>query len=152
MQTKMIDKFYVVGIAVRTTNESMKAATDIPKLWQTFMSQQMIEKIPNKVNNTLYCIYTDYESDFTKPYTTVLGCQVTDLNSIPAGFVGKEIGGGNYSQFVAKGKIMDGIVFYEWKKIWQTDLQRAYTTDFEVYGEKTQNPEDAEIDIFVSIK
>lgn len=152
MQTKIIGKFYVIGIAVRTTNENMKAAIDIPQLWQRFMSEQTIEKIPNKVNNTLYCIYTDYESDFTKPYTTVLGCQVTDLNNIPAGFVGKEIGGGNHSQFVAKGKMADGIVFKEWTKIWQTDLQRVYTADFEVYGEKAQDADNAEIDIFIAVK
>ncbi len=152
MQTKMMDPFYVVGIAVRTTNENMQAAVDIPQLWQTFMSQQMMEKIPNKVNNTLYCVYTDYESEFTKPYTTILGCQVSHLDAIPDGFVGKEIGGGNHTQFVAKGNLMEGAVYQTWTKIWATDLARTYTADFEVYGEKAANPADAEIDIFIAVK
>jgi predicted transcriptional regulator YdeE len=100
----------------------------------------------------LYCIYTDYESDYTKPYTTILGCRVADLDAVPAGFMGKTIAGGNFTNFVAKGKIDDGVVYQTWTKIWQTDLARAYTADFEVYGEKAQNPNDAEIDIFISVK
>ena len=31
-------------------------------------------------------------------------------------------------------------------------MKRDYTADFEVYGEKAQNPENAEVDIFVAVK
>jgi predicted transcriptional regulator YdeE len=31
-------------------------------------------------------------------------------------------------------------------------LPRAFTTDFEVYDERSQNPENAEVDIFVAVK
>ena len=44
------------------------------------------------------------------------------------------------------------MVFGEWTKIWNSDLVRTFTADFEVYGEKAQNPENAEVDIFVAIK
>jgi predicted transcriptional regulator YdeE len=152
MQTKAIEAFHVIGLAVRTTNENMQAAIDIPQLWQKFMGENAMAEIPNKLDQTLYCIYTDYESDYTKPYTTILGCKVVDLDAVPAGFVGKTIAGGNFTNFVAKGKIDDGVVYQTWTKIWQTDLPRAYTADFEVYGEKAQNPNDAEIDIFISVK
>ncbi|MFT5885520.1 MAG: putative transcriptional regulator YdeE [Arcticibacterium sp.] len=36
-------------------------------------------------------------------------------------------------------------------EIWQSDLDRTYATDFEVYDERAQNPEDVEVDIFVGI-
>lgn len=46
---------------------------------------------------------------------------------------------------------MQGIVFEAWLEIWNLDIPRAYTADFEVYGEKTQNPADAEVDIFIAV-
>ena len=137
---------------MRTTNEHGKARTDIPKLWEQFFSKNIIDKIPNKIGNTLYCIYTDYEKDHTKPYITLLGCKVSNLDFIPEGLTGKTFDGGNYSIFTAKGKITDGIVFEEWLKIWNSDTDRVYTADFEVYDTKAQDPDNTAIDIFVAIK
>ena len=152
MNATSVAKFSIIGIAVRTTNENGQSATDIPKLWNRFFSENAMANIPNKIDDTLYCIYTDYEKDYTKPYTTILGCKVTSLAVIPKGFTGKTFETENYITFTAKGKIDDGIVFQEWTKIWNTHLNRAYTADFEVYGEKAQNPNDAEVDIFIAVK
>lgn len=76
MISQTIQKFHVIGISIRTTNENNQAAQDIPELWNKFMTESVIEKIPNKVENAVYCIYTEYEKDHTKPYTTILGCRV----------------------------------------------------------------------------
>ena len=144
--------FHIIGIAVRTTNENQQAATDIPALWSKFMSEGIAEKIPNKIDSAVYSLYTDYEKDHTKPYTTILGCKVTNLDSIPEGMVGKTIAASSYEKFVAKGNLMDGIVYNEWINIWSADIPRAFTADFEVYGEKAKNPEQAEVDIFIAIQ
>jgi predicted transcriptional regulator YdeE len=146
-----IKTFHVIGIAVRTTNENGQSAQDIPALWNRFMSEGILDQIPNKVDNTLYCIYTDYEKDHTKPYTTILGCKVLNLDQIPSGLVGKTIEEQTYIKRLAKGNLMQGIVYEEWTKIWNADLNRAFTADFEVYDERTQNPENAEVDIFISV-
>jgi predicted transcriptional regulator YdeE len=152
MSNQTISAFSIIGIAIRTTNENAQSSTDIPQLWAKFMSEGILEKIPNKIDNTIYCIYTDYEKDHTKPYTTLLGCKVSTLDVIPNGMTGKQFTEGNYTKRIAKGNIMQGIVFNEWLNIWKADLQRVYTADFEVYGEKTLNPVDAEVDIFVATK
>ena len=73
MNTEQKEPFYVVGISVRTSNENQQAAKDIPALWQRFMSENIADKIPNKSSNKVYAVYTDYESDHTKPYTTIIG-------------------------------------------------------------------------------
>ena len=39
-----------------------------------------------------------------------------------------------------------------WIKIWNSDLNRIFTSDFEIYGEKAHNPENAEVDIFIAMK
>ncbi len=151
MNKQKIEKFFVIGIAVRTTNENGQAEKDIPALWNDFMTNGIADKIPNKIDNSILCIYTDYEKDYTKPYTTILGCKVPDLQIIPEGMVGKTFETADYTKINAKGNILQGMVFSEWIKIWNSDLDRAYTADFEVYGEKAQNLENAEVDIFIAI-
>ncbi|HEX7757388.1 MAG TPA: GyrI-like domain-containing protein [Niabella sp.] len=152
MSNLTIQKFSVIGISARTTNENGQAGQDIPTLWDKFTSEGILEKIPNKIDNSIYCIYTEYEKDHTKPYTTILGCKVSDLQTVPEGMVGKTFDEANYTKIVAKGKISQGMVFNEWRKIWNSNLDRTFTADFEVYDEKAQNPENAEVDIFIAIK
>ncbi len=152
MEKTNIKTFKVIGISVRTINENGQSAKAIGELWNKFMTEGILNKIPNKVDNTIYSIYTDYESDHTKPYTTILGCKVENLDTVPNGMIAITIKDGNYTKFVSKGDLTKGAVFIEWSKIWEMDLQRTYTADFEVYGEKAQNPTDAEVDIFVAVK
>lgn len=142
----------VIGIWVRTTNHEEQALTDIQALWGRFMSEGVMSKIPNLIGSEVYSIYTEYEGDFTKPYTTVLACEVSSLDEIPEGMKGLEIGGGDYVKFLAKGNLNEGAVGNAWMEIWKSGVNRRYTTDFEVYGAKSQNREDAEVDIFVAVK
>jgi predicted DNA-binding transcriptional regulator YafY/predicted transcriptional regulator YdeE len=152
MEKVKIEPFKVIGIGIRTSNENNQAATDITQLWQRFMGTGLIEKIPNKVDATIYSFYTDYEGDYTKPYTTFLGCMVTDFSEIPEGLTGRSFKGGTYEKSSARGDLMKGLVINHWEKIWQADIDRAYTADFEAYGEKAQNPSDAEVDFYIAIK
>lgn len=147
-----IEPFYVIGISVRTTNENNQAATDIGNLWGRFMNDNVLEAIPNKIDNTVYSIYTEYEKDHTKPYTTILGCKVENLNAIPDGMVGKSFLGGTYLKLSAKGDLMKGLIINKWQEIWKMDIDRMFTADFEVFGEKAKNPADAAIDFLIAVK
>ena len=137
MNRLQVNEFLIIGISVRTINEDGQAKKDIGELWKRFMSENMLEKTPNIKDETIYAVYTDYESDHTKPYTTILGYKVNSLNDIPEGMVGKKIETSNYTKFVAKGDLTDNAVIDEWVKIWNTNLSRTYTADFEAYGEKS---------------
>ena len=148
---QQIHQLHIIGIAIRTTNENNQAANDIPCLWKKFTEEKIIEKIPDKIDSTVYCIYTDYEKDHTKPYTTILGCAVKSLSNIPEGMVGKTIHPATYEIFIAKGNLMEGAVFNEWVKIWEAGLPRTFTADFEVYGKKAQNFNDAEVELFIAV-
>ena len=153
MEKVKLPAFNIIGIAVRTTNENGKAAKDIPALWQQFMNENILSKIPNKIDNTVYSLYTNYESDHKHPYTTIIGCKVENIDAIPEGMVGQSFDGGNYLKMTVRGNLAEDLVINQWLKIWEmTDLDRTYTVDFDVFGEKAQNPLDAEIDIFVGIK
>ncbi|TZF99096.1 AraC family transcriptional regulator (plasmid) [Chryseobacterium panacisoli] len=152
MNNVKVEPFKVIGISVRTTNENEQAAKDIPVLWEKMISEDILNSIPNKIDNTIYSIYTDYEKDHTKPYTTVLGCKVKNLDNIPEGMVGYSFDGGDYVKFTTKGDLSKDLVINEWLKIWEMDLGRIFTADFEIYGKKAQNPSDAEVDIMIAVK
>lgn len=151
MDKTKIKAFKVIGISVRTTNENGQSANDIGELWNKFMTEGILDKIPNKVDNTIYSIYTDYEGDQTKPYTTILGCKVESIDTIPNEMIAKRFNEGNYVKFTSTGDLTQGVVYDTWKEIWGKDLNRAFTADFETYGKKAQDPTNAEVEIFIAI-
>jgi len=152
MQNQKIEKFQVIGISVRTTNENGKSAQDIGNLWNKFLTEGVADKIPSKIDKSILSVYTNYEGDCTKPYDTILGCRVSSLEDIPEGMVGQSFDGGNYAKFIAKGDLSKGVVYSTWIEIWEKKLDRVFTVDFEIYGEKAQNPADAEVEVLVAIK
>lgn len=141
----------VVGISVRTTNENGQAKQDIGGLWGQFIEEGVRAKIPNVVDESIYAVYTEYEGDHSKPYTAILGYRVDSLNEIPDGMVGHEIEPGDFEKFTAKGNLKGDAVIGMWNQIWNANLDRAYTSDFEVYGEKAANPSNGEADIFIAL-
>jgi len=148
---EQLDSFKSIGIAVKTTNSNKQAMTDMGELWSRFYFEDIISKIPNRINNDIYSIYTDYETDYTGSYTAIIGCKVTSVDSIPEGLTGREFSSGQYLKFIAKGKMPDAVI-NQWKAIWDRDkvLNRNYTADFEIYGQKSQDQNDAEIEIYIA--
>ncbi len=151
MTTKK-NSFKIIGIAIRTTNENMQAMKDIPALWERFFSERISEKINSKEDNDLYCVYTDYEKDHTKPYTTILGHKVNPSAPLPDGLAEIVIPTQTYQVFTAKGNPQEGSVYKEWQKIWASGTDRLFSSDFEMYGPKSQNAENAEVDVFIAVK
>jgi predicted transcriptional regulator YdeE len=148
------DGVKVIGIAIRTTNQNKRAMQDISDLWKRFEEEGLYEKIPNKLNDNIYSMYTDYEYDFTRPYTYMIACPVTSFDDIPEGLIAKTIPKGEYAKFASKGKMPDELLT-TWNEIWKSDVARAYKTDFEVYHLHTRDKEFkdyAEIDVFIGIK
>ena len=152
MNIVKLESFSVIGIKVRTTNENEQAAKDIVALWNTFMSQNCIDKIPNKVSTAVFSIYTNYESDYTKPYDTILGCKVSSVDEVPNGMVAHTVNSSVYKKCIAKGDLSKNVVYNKWLEIWEAKEDRLYTSDFEIYGEAASNPENAEVPIYVAVK
>ncbi|RTL10637.1 MAG: AraC family transcriptional regulator [Neisseriaceae bacterium] len=153
METINIDSFQIIGISIKTANSDVeKLQHDMQSLWHRFISENIAEKIPNKISSDIYCIYTDYEGDYTKPYLALLGCRVENLDDIPTGLIGKRFNGGTYLKKTAKGNLFAGVVYDAWKEIWSMDIARTYHADFEIYGINATNPENAEVEILVGIQ
>ena len=150
MKTTTLSAFHIIGISVRTTNVNNKALKDIGELFGNFVGQNMMGKIPEKMTEDIYCVYTDYESDFNGPYTAIVGCKVSSLDDIPTGFIGKTISEAKYQVYKSTGKLSISLT-KTWEEIWNTDLDRRYSADFDIYGERAKDYENAEVDTYVSI-
>jgi predicted transcriptional regulator YdeE len=149
----MTKGFKIIGISVTTTNQNNQAQHDLGKLWERFFVDNIFDRIPNKRSGEILSVYTDYKSDYTEAYTTIIGVPVTTLEHIPEGMTGREFPAEKFQLFTAKGA-MPGAVANTWINIWSKDdeLNRKYSYDFEVYGEKSQNGDNAEVEIFIAIK
>ena len=150
MQLELED-FEIVGISVRTTNQNQQSEKDIGILWQRYYANDPIAMIENKISEDLYCVYTDYESDYSGAFTTVLGYKVKPGTLPPSGLIRKVILSSFYEVFISEGPL-PSTVQETWKTIWNTDLKRRYTADFDVYGAHSKNPEKATVRTFVSIE
>lgn len=151
MEKIKIQPFKIIGISITTSNERVQTTDDIARLWGKFITEKIGEKIPNRIDSSILSIYTHYESDHKGVYDTILGCRVSSLEDIPEGMVGENYDGGTYVKFVSKGDFTKGAVYNTWVEIWNSPLRRSYTADFEVYGEKSKDPTNAEVDIFVAV-
>jgi len=152
MTTTQIESFDVIGIKVRTVNDG-SAGKDLPMLWGKFLGEQLKEKIPNKVDDNIYCLYTNYDGDHTEPYDAILGCKVTTIQDIPDGMISHTIKASKGAKFTAKGSLIKGeAVVNTWFDIWKAGLDRSFATDFELYDERSNDVANAEVDIYISLK
>jgi peptidyl-dipeptidase A len=143
-QTKKL----IIGIEIRTTNQESSSA--IPALWGKFYKDNVLAKIPNKVNDNVFALYTDYEGDHTKPYFCVIGCEVSSLDVLPHGLVGKTIPESKYAVFTTQGPFPQGLRA-SWQAIWDSKLQRSYTCDFERYPSDFNPQENPEVTIYIAV-
>jgi len=145
-----MQNFYIIGISVRTINKDNQSSNDIGGLWNRWFTEGLSEKIENKLSDDIINMYTDYVSDEHDYYTAILGHKVSNLDSIPEGFVGKHITEENYKEFTSKGKLPESVIS-TWETIWSTKIDRKYTADFDVYNTVTMNLDNAEVKTYVSI-
>jgi predicted transcriptional regulator YdeE len=150
MTTTILGAFHIIGIFVKTSNVNNKSLKDIGDLFGRFISQNISEKIPDKINGDIYCVYTDYETDYNGPYTTIIGCKVSSLKEIPIGLIGKTIPESKYQVYTSTGKLSESLA-KTWEGIWNTELDRRNSADFDIYGEKARDFENAEVDTYVAI-
>lgn len=143
---------FVIGIDCRTSNAKEAGPQDIPKLWERFYSEDVMNQIPNKISNEVVALYCDYEGDHTQPYSVVIGCPVNSIDTIPEKMVAKKIPATSYAVFRAIGEHPKALI-ETWGHIWkESDLARTYTGDFELYGDKFVSGHPKELEVFIAVR
>ena len=144
-------KLIGLSLGTKTINRNGQSAIDCGKLWQKFETGRYAEKIPGKLSSEILAVYYNYEGDYSKPYSYFIGCKTNPDTKVPDGMDSLVIPNGYYRVIKAKG-ILPDCVSKAWGVIWSVILPRSYQADFEVYGEKSKDRNNAEIEIFLSVK
>ncbi len=129
-----INGFDVIGISIITDRQS--GADDINSLWEKFFQEQIGQKVPYKVNDMIYAVYSDYEGDHEQPYRLTIGYHVEgvpDNEETPDSLFRVRIKDQSYAVLSAAGEQPSALI-ETWTAIWSSDLERSYQTDFELYG------------------
>lgn len=134
----------VVGVSATTSNNDPKTGEIIGGLWEKLYQGGVNAAIKNKVNEYAIGLYSDYEND---KYCVMAGNEVSKANNEE--FTVKIIPAGKYAKFSVHGH-MERAVAEAWGEIWQVDLNRSFTGDFEEY--LNSDFDNADIDIYIALK
>lgn len=126
--------FDVVGISVRITDRD-SASEQINALWERFFKESVGQGVANKVDDVIYAVYSDYEGDYTDPYRITIGYKVEVGFEVPGALHHVQVQSADYAMMSAAGEQPKALI-ETWEAIWQSDLDRLYQTDFEVYGQR----------------
>lgn len=142
------NKKFFIGLELRTNNQECSLA--MPAHKDKFFNENILSKIPNKIDDSLLALYTDYEEDYTKSYSWILGCEVSSLDEVPEGLVGKVIPESKYAVFTTHGEFPAGLIAV-WQNIWNAGLNRLYSSDFEVYPSDFDPQQKPEVKVYIAI-
>lgn len=140
--------FLFIGIGTQAGGPNSEL--EIGRLWERFDAEHVMERIPEYTDSVVMTLYTDYADKNNTKYRALVGSRVRDLKAVPEGLETIEVPAQKYAQFLVRGPMPES-VSNAWKKINEMDLPRAYGTDFDIYGPKSQNKDMSEVEIFVSI-
>ena len=155
-----LEEVKLVGISVRTSNakEMNPETAKIGATIQKFFENDMQSKIQRRKNpGTVLAVYTNYESDEHGEYTYFFGEEVNDFENISHGLETLSIPSQIYVKLTSEKGQKFAVCIGLWQKIWSMkpdDLggKRAYIADFEVYDERSLDPNSTVLDIYIGIK
>jgi predicted transcriptional regulator YdeE len=161
VEPKIVEQpqFSVIGIQVRTSNaKEMAGGGTIPRQWERFFKEGIADKIPNKVDSTIYAIYTNYASDHNGEYDFIIGMKVSSVSDVPPGMVAQQVPSGRFAVIASAKGAAAQVVPQAWQRVYDLDDNkqlggaRAYKADFELYDQRSQNPQDSQVDLYVGLK
>jgi len=150
------DAFDVIGIQVRTNN-AKEATGDgaIPKQWQRLFAEGILNQIPEKIDQSITVVYSNYASDWNGDYDYTLGAKVKSGTKPPQGMASVTIPAGRYLEFESARGLGQTVVPEVWRQIWAyfqdpANPQRDYKADFERY--EPSDPANVQAHVFIRVK
>jgi len=139
-----LEEKIIVGVSAITSNSDPKMGQIIGGLWERLYYGGVNTAIKNKINEYAIGLYSDYTDD---KYCVTAGNEVSEADNQE--LTVKVIPAGKYAKFSVHGN-MEKVVSTAWGEIWQMDLNRSFTGDFEEY--LNSDFDDADIDIYIALK
>lgn len=148
----------IAGISAVTNNaDELSGQGKLGALWAQFHSNDIMTRVTKQaMDGAIYGCYTDYENGAAGQYRVLIGARVQEADTQPTGIDTVMIPAATYAVFTtARGPIQE-VVAQAWGAIWQwsatSGMQRTYSGDFEYYDERSTDPSDAQVDIYIAIK
>ncbi|MEW9699531.1 GyrI-like domain-containing protein [Paenibacillus sp. SI8] len=147
----------LIGVSVRTTNaEEAGPNGRLPGLWETYFGSNIASRTGTNNPHFIYALYTDYESDATGAYTTLIGHEAGEEAVQDENYTCRVIPESKYIVFTTRRGPVYEVVAQAWGDIWayfkEYPEARAYTGDFELYDSRNFDPTDTEVQIYIAIK
>jgi predicted transcriptional regulator YdeE len=151
--------FLVIGISARTsTQQEASGDGEIPKLWQRFMREGLIETIPSRTGGGMVAVYSDFAKSETAgyTYTYTVGARVTSADKIPDGFVAVTVPAGKYAVVTTDPGALPEILPKAWHRIFAMSPEelggaRAHKVDYEQFPENL-DWQNTQVDIHLGLK
>ncbi len=151
-----VEAFDVCGLSAVISNEDDQAVDQINMLWQRFFSESVAMKVPERKNDVIYAVYSEYQGDHTKPYRLTIGYKLRE-DEVEAAAAGIEdfrqvrVKGGEYAGLSAQGQQPQALI-ETWTAVWESDLDRKFETDFELYGPRFFEDGVHEVLVYIGLK
>lgn len=137
----------IIGIELRTSNT--EAMQTIPTHWQRFTEDGVLARIPGKLSDEVYAVYTHFEHagvDNQGIYSLIIGAPVDSSQPVPPGMSHAMLPASPRAVFPVPQGRFDQVV-PTWQEVWQRDdLPKAYVADCERYRA------DGQIDILIGLR
>ena len=143
-----IEEKAVAGLRIRTNNSDINMINIIGIIWQKFFADGIYQSIGGKKNNKSIGLYTNYENGVNGAYDVMVCCEVQNNLTLPDNVQSEIIPAGKYAKFVIYGHAQKAVGEF-WTKLWNMDLDRKYSCDFEEY--QGSDMENGEIHIYISL-
>lgn len=138
-----LEEKILVGVSAITGNSDPEMGKIIAGLWEKLYQGGVNSEIKNKVNEYDIGLYSDYTAD---QYCVTAGNEVSKAEN--SDLTIKTIPAGKYAKFSVHGH-MEKAVAAAWREIWQMELDRSFSGDFEEY--RNCDFEHCDIDIYVAL-
>ena len=150
-------EFQVIGIEARTNNSrEADGHSAIPKQWHRLFVEDVLNRIPDRLDQSIVAVYTNYASDWNGDYTYILGAKVKPGAEVPDGMVSVKVPTGKYVEFISTRGVPSQVVPETWRQIWSYFQEpghppRDYEVDFERYDDMS-DPSNVQVRIYIGIK
>ncbi len=138
-----LEEKIIVGINAVTGNSDPNMGQIISELWEKLCGG-VDGTVQNRVNKYSIGLYSDYKDG---QYQVTAGLEVSKNENKE--LTEKIIPAGPYAKFKVHGNMITAVED-AWNAIWQMDLDRSYTGDFEEY--LNTDMENGDIDIYIALK
>lgn len=129
MELSMHQGFTAIGLTARVRNDD---PSSIVGLWERFSQSDVLSMLPEGTDETVHCIYHGYSGTHLDLYKMTIGYVVVDTAMCPAGLEVVRVPPQNVMKFEAIGD-QPGALVACWQSIWQTEMNRAFLADFDIY-------------------